>query len=82
MADRLFMADEIPPERDVEQMSPRDMSIIEAMHGVAQRHNIGLVCARCLTPFQGYNNTTDATHTIMCNCREIRATSHANPSKN
>jgi hypothetical protein len=69
------------PERDVDLEASRnvklilapEMRIIEAMHTVANRHEIVLACTKCRRPFQGFNAGQGQTQAISCGCRELRA---------
>lgn len=58
----------------VEACHPAEMRIVAAMHTIAQRHRIVLACETCRRPFRGFNSPQGQTQSIVCGCREIRAT--------
>lgn len=70
------------PDRDIDISTQRDvvpipapwMKQFEALHPIAQKLDLMLMCVRCLKPFMGYNGTTGQTQAIACGCRELRAT--------
>lgn len=58
----------------VEACHPAEMRVMAAMDTIAQRHGIVLACEKCRRPFRGFNVSSGQTHSIVCGCREIRAT--------
>lgn len=63
----------IGQERGVTEISQADMKKFADMHELAQRLGIVVLCRRCDRPFMGANDNKGRTHSIQCQCREIRA---------
>lgn len=63
---------EINLAKPFETANPLEGATLQAMHPVAQKYNIALVCQRCNTSFQGKNNEGDSIYVIACQCREIK----------
>lgn len=60
--------------RKVESAHPAEMRVMASMDMIAQRHGIVLACEKCRRPFRGFNAAQAQTMSIVCGCREIRAT--------
>ena len=60
-------------EKQIEALEKHEMTVIMQLHMVAQRHDLGLFCARCNSMFQGSNASTDKYLVIECKCRELKA---------
>lgn len=50
-----------------------EMKVLQHLSTVAQKYDLVLACARCHRAFQGHNAPEDATYSIHCDCRELRA---------
>ena len=65
---------DIAPTRNTTPITPEEMSFLERFHTIAQKYRIAIICPMCMVAFQGLNTQTDATQSIACDCRELRAT--------
>lgn len=50
-----------------------EMRAIANLDAVASKYDLVLACARCHREFHGQNAPGDATFSISCDCRELRA---------
>ena len=57
----------------VEALDRSEILLIQQMHALCQRHDIGIFCARCRAMFQGKNAPQDKYLVIECKCRELKA---------
>lgn len=75
MANKIWTPDgDITTHADVNRATPRDMEILMAMHDVAQKFGMVVVCRKCDSSFQGNNASPNSRlMSISCKCREIRA---------
>lgn len=58
---------------DTDIMTRDEMIAVMKMHEVCQRHNIGLLCPKCDSTFQGNNTGHERCMEIRCKCRVLRA---------
>lgn len=61
--------------KDVQAIEKRHVQALSVMHDLS--HKVGGIevrCMRCGSAFQGHNNDTSRTLSIVCRCRELRFT--------
>lgn len=81
MANRLWTpdGDVSTHERNIQECTQQEMKVFENLHDLAQKLQLQLTCYRCGSPFEGYNQSPNSrTLSIVCKCREIRATIRGN----
>lgn len=59
-------------EKNVSHLTAQEGAALKAMHAVAQKYNIGLVCMRCDKAIQGANSGAESAYAVACQCRELR----------
>lgn len=77
-ATRLWTPDgDVTTHQDIARATRRDMEILMAMHDVAQKFNLSVVCQGCDTAMVGKNASPNSRLlSVACKCREIRAEMH------